>query len=72
MPPQPDEERSSTTPERMSALEGAGALMVICGLMLAFGIVATPSAASTFLPIGALGIVGGLLVIWLARRGTRR
>lgn len=56
----------------MTTTEGVGTLSVICGVFLALGTIASPSAAGVFLPLGALAIVAGVVTIKLARRASRR
>lgn len=51
----------------MSTLEGVGSLLVIGGSLVCAGTVANPDLASTLLPLGALGCVVGVGVVWLAR-----
>jgi hypothetical protein len=70
----PEPRRDSVPPdvERMTTTEGVGTLAVVCGVFLGLGTIASPSAAHLFLPLAALAIGLGLVVIRLARRGARR
>jgi len=61
-----DEHKPSPTP--LSTLEGTGVLMVIGGLLVWVGMLTTPAAWRTFLPIGALGSLAGIAMLWIGRR----
>jgi hypothetical protein len=54
-------------PALMSTLEGVGSLLFIGGSLVCAGTVANPGLASTLLPLGGLGCVAGVVVVWLAR-----
>ena len=56
----------------MTTLEGVGSLLFIGGVLVCAGAVVSPDLASTLLPYGALGCAIGVLVVWLARRSSRR
>lgn len=57
--------------ERMTTMEGAGTLLVICGIMLGLATLANTAMAGTFLPLAGLAIAAGVIVVKLARRRPR-
>ena len=58
-------------PQRMSTLEGVGSMIVVGGVLALAGTAVHPDMFQTFIPIGAVGCVGGVLVVRWARRTPR-
>ncbi len=68
----PKEPAPSVPPElvRMTSVEGIGTLLVIGGLLLGLATIASPGAWTMFLPLGAIGVLAGVIIVRLARRSA--
>jgi hypothetical protein len=54
----------------MPVLEGAGALMVVGGILALIGTAVHPAMVWTFLPTGVSACLGGIVLVRWARRAS--
>ncbi len=64
-------ERNPGARDSMTFRESAAALVVVGGGVILLSTAIDPDASPTAVLIGVISFVGGVVLVWLARRGSR-